>query len=262
MRKTGLILILIMVFSVFTFSYDMELKVYGIVNDHWQAVDALEQGEREIYMQKMNDIEESKDKLVQAITSSKENKERFVEVFNNLPDESKHLFADIAQELNSQTRSEDLFPGYGYAEPGYYYRRGVEVRKELLQKFWKVEERTFESNYKYRFYIELKLSTQMQQTAEAGGNIEGFDVKGVYGIEVNGEIKECAEVEFSTKETLRTKCIIAYEKNKTWYELYRAEKGMWDWLPWTDLTWEECGETYLIHEEATDTEVMIEAENL
>jgi|GEM_PF-4083710 len=262
MRKVALLLtVLLVAFSCYATETDVELEVYSIVDQYWQTIDARSeaaQGNTRNYMNSVNKMDRQIDQLARYLDQNPDRIDEYVEVFNALPKETKHIFNELNRDL-SASRGEELFPGYGYAEPGYYYRRGAEVDVEMLSQFWKTEERTFEKNYRYKFYVELSVSEQMQQNAEAGGNIEGFDVKGVYGMTINGEFKECAEVEFSTKETLRTRCTVMYENNKVWYELYRAEKSFWDFLPWTELTWERCGRTYQIAEEATGTEVIIEA---
>jgi hypothetical protein len=241
---------------------DIQDNVFEIVNTYWQSQDLL-------YNIRENDVESEKaynDKLVKlnsdleklALYINENNKVKdFSDIYKTLPQETKSVFNPVISELNISRADEELFPGYGYAEPGYYYRRGEELRKETIQKFWKSEERYFEKNHRYKFYVELKVSQSMQQNAQAGGNIEGFDVKGVFGMEINGEFKQVAEVEFSTKETLTTKCIVAYEKNKVFYNLYRAKKGYFDWLPWMELSWSSCGETYVILEEATETQVIV-----
>jgi len=261
MKKIVLVFALALVVTVFAGEFDMELGVHRVIDGYWNINQALTEEDNQAYAEALNKFDAEMEALQNHIAQNNEAVEEFKAVLENLPEETRHIFNSLIKELESTTRNE-LFPGYGYAEPGYHYRRGGETgEKELLQKFWKSEERTFESNKRYKFYIELKLATQMQQNAEVGGVIEGFNVKGVVGMIINGEFKEVAETEFLTKETLRTKCVVAYEKNKVHYELYRAKKGFWDWLPWTSLTWEKVGTTYVILEEATETSVMLEAPN-
>ncbi len=272
--KNKLLVSLVVLTFVFVSSFsnqgmDIESYTNEIINKYWDAQDLLHEyksepvrGEKE-YLKAYTELGNMLEKLTDHISAEikKGNNDILVEfsdIYKEMPEVVKPIFNNVVSELLVSTRNgENLFPGYGYAEPGYYYRLGAETKKEVLQKFWKSEERYMESNKRYKFYIELKVATQMQQNGEVSGLIEGFNVKGVVGMTINGEFKEVAETEFTTKQTLTTKCVIAYEKNKVYYELYRAKKGFWDWLPWTDLTWEKAGETYKIHEEATDTEIII-----
>ncbi len=267
MKKRILITMLALIVLIFSVSAetDMEQMKNEIINNYWDSQDLLyqmksgESVDESEYMKITNEYERTVNEMIDHIVSEELYSE-FSVMYQNLPKGTENAFSGIVRaiiEKQGRARADELFPGYGYAEPGYYYRLGVEGEKELLQKFWKSEERTMEKNKRHKFYIELKLATSMQESAQAGGNIEGFDIKGVFGMEINGEIKQVAETEFSTKETLRTKCVVAYEKNKTWYELLKAKKGFWDWLPWNELKWEKAGMTYKIKEEATDTEVII-----
>ena len=268
-----LVIVALFIFSVASFSAiisDMEVYSHKIVKDNWklqemyyklQSKEAISEDD---YLKLSNKIDNMVLELSDYIISNlKEGNrkplEKFNDIYSDLPKETRHFLDPVVEEIHPYLSrgDEELFPGYGYAEPGYYYRRGGEVKTELLSKFWKAEEKYVEKNKRHKFYVELKISTSMQQNAEAGGNIEGFKVKGVYGMEINGEFKQVAEVEFSTKETLKTRCTVMYEKNKVWYELFKAKKSFWDFLPWTELEWKKAGETYLISEEATDTEVII-----
>lgn len=262
MKKILAVFTLLFALSMFVQASSVEVDTYSVISKYWESAEALTSGNNEAYEKALGGMNESLDKLAQTISEDPSKVKEFSEVYKTLPQETRHLFNELISEIQVSRADEELFPGYGYAEPGFYYRRGAEERKELLQKFWKSEERTFEKNSRYKFYVELKISSSMNQSAEAGGKIEGFDVKGVYGMNINGEFKQVAEVEFSTKETLRTKCVVAYEKNKVWYELYKAKKGFWDFLPWAELKWERAGSTYVVVEEATETSVMVEINNL
>ncbi|MCK9224806.1 MAG: hypothetical protein M0R46_16585 [Candidatus Muirbacterium halophilum] len=265
MKKLILLLICL---SFFTQIYsenlnsDLQDNVFSIVNTYWESQDLLyniKENNREsetLYNEKLVQLNIELDNLAKNI-NQKGNLKEFSDIYKTLPEETRYIFTPVISELNIKRADGELFPGYGYSEPGFYYRKGEELRKETLQKFWKSEERYFEKNHRYKFYVELKVSQSMEQSAQAGGNLEGFDVKGVFGMKINGEFKQVAEVEFTTKETLTTKCVVAYEKNKVFYNLYRAKKGYFDWLPWIELNWSSCGETYVVVEEATGTSVIV-----
>ncbi|MCK9225704.1 MAG: hypothetical protein M0R46_11755 [Candidatus Muirbacterium halophilum] len=262
MKKVFTIFIAIIALSIFAQATSIEVNTYSAINKYWESADALTSGNNAEYQKAFNAMNNELDKLAEEISNDSDKLKEFSEVYKTLPEETKHIFNSMISEIVVTRAGEELFPGYGYAEPGFYYRKGAEEKKELLQKYWKSEERTFEKNSRHKFYVELKLSTSMNQSAEAGGKIDGFDVKGVFGMEINGEFKQVAEVEFSSKDTLKTKCVVAYEKNKVWYELYKAPKGFWDFLPWTSIKWQKAGSTYVVVEEATETSVMVEVNNL
>ncbi|MGM0608693.1 MAG: hypothetical protein ACQESP_09755 [Candidatus Muiribacteriota bacterium] len=257
MKKLILILTLMVTTVLFAADFNVEAEVHEIINTHWEANDALYEGHEEIYIDNLRAIDNNMEELAAYLKSNPEKISELSDVLAEVPKESKHLFNRLVKELESMDR-EELFPGYGFQDPDYHYRRGEEVEKELLQQYWKTEERYFESNKRHKFMIELSVAQKMKAGANAGAPIEGFDVKGVVEMEVNGQMKEVAETEFSTKETLSSKATVMYEKNKVYYEVYRAKKGFWDFLPWKELDWELSGTTYLIHEEATETEVVLD----
>jgi hypothetical protein len=152
--------------------------------------------------------------------------------------------------VDSDIRSEIIYiPGYGYTDPNYLYRLGRELKSEHVQIFWKEEKRTLEENKKYKYYIEMNMATEISQEGGAGGNLQGFQITGKAMFNVNGEMKEYAQVEFEVKTKVETKAMLMYEKKKVTFELFKAKESFWSWLGnGMDFSWEYAGTCFLYKE--------------
>lgn len=138
-----------------------------------------------------------------------------------------------------------LYPGYGYAEPGYAYRLGQEVERTFLHAFWRHEKRTFEAEK------EMTLQYTLEYSAQANIDLEVLEIIKVAKIEIGGKFVTVFTARVKTKETFETECTVKYEKTKVWYALQRAKK---EWF--STGTWSTCGRTYEIIQEATGEEVL------
>ncbi|MDD5089924.1 MAG: hypothetical protein PHQ23_03310, partial [Candidatus Wallbacteria bacterium] len=138
------------------------------------------------------------------------------------------------------------FPGYGYAEPGYVYRKGEELSKETLSVFWKKIERTLEAGKKYNMLIEVGM------TAQLGGSASIVEL-GTVNVNVGGSMKEMMQIEVTAKETVKTICTVKFQKDKVWFNLYRAQETWWGM---SHADWEQIGKTYTIMEEESGLPVI------
>jgi hypothetical protein len=150
-----------------------------------------------------------------------------------------------ALELRKQLEQE-FFPGYGYADPGYLYRKGLELERQLLQTFWKTEKEIIEANS----YMELVIKAELLSNLQS--QVSFLKILKLFDIEIDGKIVAAAKVSFQLKKTLVTQARIKYEKNKVWVELYKASKDFWLTPKWT-----LAGKTYILLDEPTGQEVIV-----
>ncbi|MCK9224867.1 MAG: hypothetical protein M0R46_09295 [Candidatus Muirbacterium halophilum] len=152
--------------------------------------------------------------------------------------------------VDNSERSEVIYiPGYGYTDPNYLYRLGRELKSVHVQNFWKEEKRTLEENKKYKYYVEMSMATQISQEGGAGGNLQGFKITGKAMFNVNGQLKEFAQVEFEVKTKVETKAMLMYEKKKVTFELFKAKDSFWTWLGNAmEFKWEYAGTCFLYKE--------------
>lgn len=141
------------------------------------------------------------------------------------------------------------FPGYGYPEPGYNYRKGKELSRDFLSAFWRDEERLLETNQENELTIELKFLADFTNGIKNEGKGEVKSMENV-NIKVNGELKQAVKIKYSIKKALRVRCKVRFQKTKVWFELFKQKKAPW-YAPWQNNAWEICGKTYNIVEEAT-----------
>lgn len=163
------------------------------------------------------------------------------------------LDAGRALELSGDGRARtwlkaEEFPGYGFPEAGYAYRRGRQLREEFLQAYWQDEERVLESRKAFKATLDVKLAAQLKNDPAIGKYLE---LGKPYKLDINGSIVLVVDVSFETKSSFTTKCRKKYQDSKVWYELLRRKSG---WF--SQGAWENCGETWLMKNEPTGHEVL------
>ena len=131
------------------------------------------------------------------------------------------------------------FPGYGYVEPGFAYRKGREVAREYKGTTWVEEDRTITTSGSVELVIDFSLIPHLRQL-EAEGVIKNLKI---------GEAVErtSVKVTFQASQTIVVKAKRKFDVNKIWFELLRAKGDPW----WTTTPWEVCGRTYEIVNEPT-----------
>lgn len=138
----------------------------------------------------------------------------------------------------------EYFPGYGYTDPNYWYRKGREVDREFLYARWQEEEKTHTESKVFELTVELKLVAGLQQ------KYPNLEVVGKFPVNIGGSIVICAKVKFETKESITITTKKKIGEFKMWFELLRAKKTFW-----ADPKWETTGKTYEFFEEPTGEEV-------
>lgn len=141
--------------------------------------------------------------------------------------------------------AQTLYPGFGYAEPGFTYRFGAEVNREFLQAYWKHEKRTFETEK------EFEATFTAEYVASLGADLAVIEVLKSFTVNINGKATLCLRVKIRTRQTLETEMTVKYQQTKAWFELYKAPKSLFGTPNWT-----LCGKTYQIVEEGTGEQVV------
>ncbi len=267
---------------------DIELEGYKLINEYWNMLEAKyvleaypfkspEIGDLERdYVVKARTYRNSTEELARVISSKM--KDGDVDMFNSFSSFYKtherflkraldpavkslvdRIQSDSINDSGSMIRcipekyrsniTQEYFPGYGYADPKYIYRKGTEVRRELMHAYWKTEQETIQTTN----YMEMTIAVELMASLEA--QVDFLKILKLFEIEINGKIVAAAKVSFQVSKTLVTTCQRKYERNKVWFELYHAKKDYF-WEP----QWEKCGETYEFFEEPTGEEVVIGSE--
>lgn len=139
------------------------------------------------------------------------------------------------------------FPGYGYVEPGFAYRKGREVSREDKGSTWVTEDRTIKASANVELEISFSLVPHFR-ALEAAGTIRNLKVGEPFARTSRAGVK----ITFQASQDLVIKTHRRFAVSKIWFELWRAKGDPW----WTTGPWEVCGKTYEIVDEPTgDTQV-------
>ncbi|MDD5091200.1 MAG: hypothetical protein PHQ23_09805 [Candidatus Wallbacteria bacterium] len=171
--------------------------------------------------------------------------------FYGSPDIQKHpdlknainqLMVDELVEFlkNKDLTSDTYFPGYGYADVGFVYKKVEEVKQEVLNTFWRKIEKEHQKNEKYRTYLEVGVNMGA-----------GFEVKFLtspFQMKIDGVFKYVREVEITVMENIKTVETVKFQNMKVWFNLYRAKAGFFGGA---SGSWELVGQTYELREEPT-----------
>ncbi|HOY65452.1 MAG TPA: hypothetical protein PLP29_01110 [Candidatus Ozemobacteraceae bacterium] len=260
--------------------FDLQTKCFQLVRQHWLAADLLmayvnepteanlETYNKSLEIQKKQSVELAK--FIQAtFDESIESLEVMSEIYKSLDPAARMAFnavlgvikSDIVQDVHSKITPEqfrEYFPGYGYTEPGYKYRKGREVERENKGVTWQSEEHSIQTNFQAELTISLDLLDILKGMA-AGGVIKDLKVHDQFEGHMNGQPILCAKVSFQVIKTVTTRTNRKFDVNKIWFELLRAKSSGWSTGPW-----EACGKTYEILNEPTGEEVVtgIQQKNL
>lgn len=161
--------------------------------------------------------------------------------------------AEAAGDAVAMTRMGDYFPGYGYPEPGYKYRRGLEVSREDKGTTWQYEEHTISTSKSIKLTVTIDVLGILKSLLHLG-KIGDLVVGREYNSYYNGAPMIVVDVTFSTAQTIFTKANRKYEVNKVWFELQRSSDAGWH----NAGTWETVGKTYQIMMDPTGEAVTTE----
>lgn len=151
----------------------------------------------------------------------------------------------------------EYFPGYGYSEPGFKYRKGRELDREYKGVTWQYEEQTISTTWNVSLTINIDLLSILQGMV-TGGAIKNLKASEPFHMNVGGQPMIVCNVSFQRIKAITTKINRKFEINKVWFELLRTKSSSW-----SEPVWELCGKTYEILQEPTGEDVVtsIGAEN-
>lgn len=242
---------------------DLEINVFRMIDSYWFSVDAAASGKDDHALDAYDKTVQMASEISKQIIQGLEKNDKtlfneFIALYNR---EDIHNAPELREPLNliatdiieyHKTISKDLtpetyFPGFGYAEPGFVYRKGEEINREPLSVFWKKIDKTYEAGKKFRIQLEVGM------TGAFGANAEVKEVGPKTSLNIGGSIKEVVECEVTVKETIVTSCTVKFQKTKVFFKLYKAKKT---WLGLSYGEWEECGKTYEVQEEESGLPVV------
>ena len=136
---------------------------------------------------------------------------RFFDYYKTLDDAGKQNLEIVVQGVISEVfmnednhnvslNSQEYFPGYGYAKPGYTpYRKGEEVEREFLYAYWKDEEIDELTSMEKELTIEVKLLAQLKLAIPE--LVEGVKAE----VNVDGTIHQVVKIKIKKELKIHTK---------------------------------------------------------
>lgn len=252
--------------------FGLQTQAFQLVRQHWLAADRLltyvnnpTEENLAIYNQTLEIHSKQSVELAKFVLATfdegTETLEAFSDMYKTLDPAARTSFnamlgvvkASIVQNLNSKISPEqfrDYFPGYGYTEPGYKYRKGRELDRENKGSTWQSEEHSIQTNFQAELTISLDILNILKGLA-TGGVIKNLKVSEQFEGSMNGQPILLAKVSFQVIKTITTKTNRKFDVNKIWFELLRAKSS-----GWSTGAWEACGKTYEIINEPTGEEVV------
>lgn len=148
----------------------------------------------------------------------------------------------------------EYFPGYGYGEPGYNYRKGKEIDSEFLNAYWQDEEKVIETATHFEGAIDFKLGAGLR---EAPGVTNYRELSAPFNLDIGGHIMLAIKVSFDSSVRITTKNRKKYAQTKVWFELLRRKSGFFG-----GGEWEACGKTFEMQDLYTKQEVISEISSI
>ncbi|HBC75592.1 MAG TPA: hypothetical protein DC017_12225 [Candidatus Wallbacteria bacterium] len=162
--------------------------------------------------------------------------------------EPDKMTAAALEVPNADEFEKQYFPGYGEADPTYYYRLGRELESEVTDTYWK-EITTTHTQYET---VESEVTREHLNSMYDDPDIDIMEQQGPYEKIVDGIPMMCYKVRFLTLASITTVSKRKYDLNRVWFELLRNKYSIL--MP---SKWEVCGKTYEMHEFYTGCEVIL-----
>lgn len=163
----------------------------------------------------------------------------------NPPDKLKISGLEI---LSADEFEKQYFPGYGEADPVYYYRLGRELETEVADTYWKEETVTYTKNETIQSEVTRECLFDMYDDVD----IDVIEQQGPFEKIIDGVPVMCFKVKFMTLATVTTVSKKKYDLTRVWFELLRNKYSIL--MP---SKWEVCGKTYEMHEFYTGCELIL-----
>jgi len=240
--------------------FDLQSKVFAVIDLQWKLADGLSRGDApetglEAFGKATNELSSAMRQALQAddqkaldflrsLWKSLDTGARQA-VFPALQQTRAGLVAgdNAAAELN---RFAEYFPGYGYPEPGYTYRRGREIEREAKGVTYQQEEHSLTTHKVFDLTVNLDILNLFKKWL-SGGLLRSLTVRDSGYVTYNGQPMLVFHITLETTQTVVTKANRKYEVNKVWFELLRSKGSGWG----SSGSWEACGKTYQILQEIT-----------
>ncbi len=254
--------------------YAAQQRIFSAIADYWQV--------QELYIKYVQDqSNENEQNWNQAIESHTRNcveigksvmlsikksqygqLEMLSDIYRSLPDGARQsLYPTLgymkfeithkADEYLTEEKFREYFPGYGYSEPGFKYRKGRELDREEKGVTWVLEEQSITTTWNVNLTVTLDI-VKILTGMVTGGAIKDLRVSEPFHMNMGGTPLLVANVSFQRIKAIVTKTNRKFEVNKVWFELLRTKSSSWS----NNATWEPCGKTYEILQEPTGEAVV------
>jgi hypothetical protein len=253
--------------------YPAQVEVFRTINNYWETqnlyVEYIMEPTHENELKwniSSEEYEAQSIKLGKNLVTEMKNKHYGIvqvmsDVYKSLPKPARFalyptlefLRVEMAQadfKFLSEEKFREYFPGYGYTEPGYKYRKGRELEREYKGVTWQNEEHSISTTWNVNLTISIDLLNILSGLV-TGGAIKNLEVGPQYTMNVGGQPMIVCNVTFQRIKSIVTKTNRKFEINKVWFELLRAESSFW-----SDGDWEYVGKTYEILQEPTGEAVV------
>ncbi|PKL41979.1 MAG: hypothetical protein CVV41_16135 [Candidatus Riflebacteria bacterium HGW-Riflebacteria-1] len=253
--------------------FKTQQRIFAAIADYWQV--------QELYIKYTQDpSDENEQTWNSAIKSHTDNSVRIgkdvvlsikktdygqiqmlSEIYRSLPEGAKNaLFPTLGylkfevthgdSPFLSEEKFREYFPGYGYSEPGFKYRKGRELDREYKGVTWQYEEQTISTTWNVSLTINIDLIDILKGLV-TGGAIKNLTIGETYQMNVGGQPMFVCNVSFQRIKAITTKINRKFEINKVWFELHRTKSSSW-----SEPVWELCGKTYEILQEPTGEDIV------
>ncbi|MFZ2956028.1 MAG: hypothetical protein WA705_03930 [Candidatus Ozemobacteraceae bacterium] len=257
--------------------FGLQNQVFQIIDQQWRVNDLLVQAQAnpadvaalEAYEKAAGQLEKNDKDLGRVITKALAEKDNQTldlvsSIFRTLDTGARQAIFPALQMARAESEMtlvakkgfSEYFPGYGYPEPGFKYRRGRETSREYKGTTWQFEEHTIATSKSVRLTVTLDvlgILKSLFSLGKIGSLVVGREFQSSY----NGTPMIVVEVAFSTSETIFTRTNRKYDVNKVWFELLRSSDAGWNN---NNGTWEAVGNTYQIMMDPTGEAVTTQVE--
>ncbi len=260
--------------------FETQQRIFATITEYWQVQELFikyAQNQNEENEQNWNKAIEAhtlecvnigKDVVMSMKKSHYDQIQILSDIYRSLPTGARNaLFPTLGylkveanqgdNEFLTEEKFREYFPGYGYSEPGYKYRKGRELDREFKGVNWQYEEQTISTTWNVSLTINIDLIDILKGLV-TGGAIKNLRISDSYQMNVGGQPMIVCNVSFQRIKAITTKINRKFEINKVWFELLKTKSSAW-----SDPVWELCGKTYEILQEPTGEDVVtsIEAGN-
>lgn len=184
------------------------------------------------------------------------------DIYKSLPDGARNaLYPTLgylkfeithkADDFLTEEKFREYFPGYGYSEPGFKYRKGRELDREEKGVTWVLEEQSISTTWNVSLTVSIDILNILSGMV-TGGMIKNLKVSEQFTMNVGGTPMIVCNVSFQRIKAIVTKTNRKFEVNKVWFELLRSKSSSWS----NSAAWEPCGKTYEILQEPTGESVV------